>query len=146
MSIKIKIFKFENNENKFTEEIEQDLNIKFIDFKKNLLEKYFPENNVLEINNITERVYKDYGLSFFNLGVLPSTNDNYLLSKFTIPERTFSFLIKGSNQEKKKFNYKENKNKLNQLPKIMNFNKYKDKDPNEKKEFIMDMNDFPPLG
>ena len=145
MSVKIKIFKFVNNENKFIEEINQDLNIKFIDFKKKLLEKYFPENNFLEINNISERVFKDYGLLFFNLGVLPSTNDNYLLSKFTIPERTFSFLIKGSNQEKKEFNHQDNKNKLNQLPKIMNFNKYQEKNTNNK-EFVMDLNEFPPLG
>ena len=138
MSIKINLYIQKNNTNCLIETIEQDLNVKIIDLKKNLLNKYFPENNHLTLTNITDRVYKDYGLLFFNLGTLPITNDNYYLNKFTIPDRTFSFLMEGTNIE-----IKEN----NHLPKILNFNKYKEKDlNNQKQEFVLDNNDFPPLG
>ena len=138
MSIKINLYINKNNINCLIETIEQNINVKIIDFKKNLLNKYFPENNQLTLTNITDRVYKDYGLLFFNLGLLPITNDNYYLNKFTIPDRTFSFLMEGTTIEIKKNNH---------LPKILNFNKYKEKDlNNQKQEFVLDNNDFPPLG
>ena len=138
MSIKINLYINKNNINCLIETIEQNLNVKIIDFKKNLLNKYFPENNQLTLTNITDRVYKDYGLLFFNLGLLPITNDNYYLNKFTIPDRTFSFLMEGTTIEIKQNNH---------LPKILNFNKYKEKDlNNQKQEFVLDNNDFPPLG
>lgn len=138
MSIKINIYILKKNEEALVETINQDLNIKIIDFKNQLLSKYFPENNYLEINNITERVYKDYGMLFFDKGILPETNDNYLLSKFTIPNRTFSFLIHGKNIEKKISNQVQNKQ-------YISFNKYKPKDPNEPEPFILKEEDFPPL-
>ena len=138
MSIKINIYILKKKEEVLVETINQDLNIKIIDFKNQLLSKYFPENNYLEINNITERVYKDYGMLFFDKGILPETNDNYLLSKFTIPDRSFSFLIYGKNIEKKISNQIQNKQ-------YVSFNKYKPKDPNEPEPFILKEEDFPPL-
>ena len=72
MSITIHIYKQNENENEneneniLLETIEQNLSIKMIEFKNNLLKKYFPENNFLEIYNNTERIYKDYGLLFFD--------------------------------------------------------------------------------
>ena len=144
MSIQINIYILKDNTNCLLETINQNLNIKFIDFKKNLLNKYFPDKNNLIINNITERIYKDYGLLFFNLGLLPTTNDNYYLSKFTIPNRTFSFLIEGNNIEIK--NKEIKKSNLNNEIKKLNFNKYKEKISNEKNEFILNNDDFPPLG
>lgn len=138
MSIKINIYILKKNEEALVETINQDLNIKIIDFKNQLLSKYFPENNYLEINNITERVYKDYGMLFFDKGILPETNDNYLLSKFTIPNRTFSFLISSKKVEKKISNQVQNKQ-------YVSFNKYKPKDPNEPEPFILKEEDFPPL-
>jgi len=137
MSITTKIYIKKDNEECLVETLQQDLNVKLIDFKNQLLKKYFPENNYLEITNINERVYKDYGLLFFELGLLPSTNDNYLLSKFTIPNRTFSFLIHGINEEKKVF----------KQPTRINFNKYS----NQKNEvhqqvgYVYKEEDFPPL-
>lgn len=138
MSIKINIYILKKNEEALVETINQDLNVKIIDFKNQLLSKYFPENNYLEINNITERVYKDYGMLFFDKGILPETNDNYLLSKFTIPNRTFSFLISSKKVEKKISNQVQNKQ-------YVSFNKYKPKDPNEPEPFILKEEDFPPL-
>ena len=142
MSIQINIYILKDNTNCLLETINQNLNIKFIDFK-NLLNKYFPDKNNLIIN-ITERIYKDYGLLFFNLGLLPTTNDNYYLSKFTIPNRTFSFLIEGNNIEIK--NKEIKKSNLNNETKKLNFKKYKEKDFNDKNEFILNNDDFPPLG
>lgn len=138
MSIKINIYILKKNEECLIETIEQNLDLKMIEFKDNLLKKYFPENNYLEINNITERVYKDYGMLFFDKGILPETNDNYLLSKFTIPNRTFSFLISSKKVEKKISNQVQNKQ-------YVSFNKYKPKDPNEPEPFILKEEDFPPL-
>lgn len=139
MSIKINIYKLNKNEESLIDTIEQDLNIKMIDFKNQLLAKYFPENNYLEINNITERVYKDYGMLFFDKGILPNTNDNYMLNKFTIGNRTFSFLINGKTVEKK-----NNENNTKKTP-FTNFNKYKPKNPDEPAPFILKDEDFPPL-
>lgn len=139
MSIKINIYKLNKNEKSLVDTIEQDLNIKMIDFKNQLLAKYFPENNYLEINNITERVYKDYGMLFFDKGILPNTNDNYMLNKFTIGNRTFSFLINGKTIEKK-----SNDNNIKKTP-FTNFNKYKPKNPDEPEPFILKDEDFPPL-
>ena len=136
MSIKINIYILKKNEECFIETIEQNLDLKMIEFKDNLLKKYFPENNYLEINNITERVYKDYGMLFFDKGILPDTNDYYLLNKFTTPNRTFSFLINGKNIEKKNITKK---------PVNINFNRYKPKDENEPEPFVFKEEDFPPL-
>lgn len=137
MSITTKIYIRKDNEECLVETLQQDLNVKLIDFKNQLLKKYFPENNYLEITNINERVYKDYGLLFFELGLLPSTNDNYLLSKFTIPNRTFSFLIQGINEEKKVF----------KQPTRLNFNKYNNKKNEVPQQvgYIYKEEDFPPL-
>ena len=137
MSIKINIYKLNKNEESLIDTIDQDLNIKMIDFKNQLLAKYFPENNYLEINNITERVYKDYGMLFFDKGILPDTNDNYMLNKFTISNRTFSFLINGKTIEKKNNNLEKKS--------FINFNKYKPKNPDEPEPFILKDEDFPPL-
>ena len=48
--------------------------------------------NYLDFENISERVYKDYGKLFFEKGLLPRTIDNYSLQDFTIEGRDFSFL------------------------------------------------------
>lgn len=143
MSITLHIYKQnENNENEqvLLETIQQDLSIKMIDFKSSLLKKYFPENNYLEIYNNTERIYKDYGLLFFDKGLLPDTNDNYLLSKFTIPIRTFTFLIKGTNVEKKII--KPIKKNINLHKKYNNYTN----EPQKEQGYVFNEDDFPALG
>lgn len=138
MSITTKIYIKKNNEECLVETFEQNLNVKITDFKNQLLKKYFPENNYLQLTNINERVYKDYGLLFFELGLLPSTNDNYLLSKFTTPNRTFSFLIQGINEEKKVF----------KQPTRINFNNKYSNQKNEVPQqvgYVYKEEDFPSL-
>jgi hypothetical protein len=144
MSIKINIYILKKNEESLVDTITQELNIKMLDLKNILLQKYFPENNYLEINNITDRVYKDYGLLFFDKGKLPDTNDNYFLSKFTIPDRTFSFLINGKTIEKTITTLNPQKSNINQN-KSFNFNKYKERNPNEPQPFVFNEEDFPAL-
>ena len=136
MSITIKIYK--DNENNFIKSYEQNLNIKIIDFKNILLKDFFPDYNYLELYNITERIYKDYGLLFFEKGLLPDTIDHYELNKFTISNRIFSFLIKAKNVEKKK---------NLQKPRYFDTNRYRNNNNNNnnKNEFVFNEDDFPTL-
>jgi hypothetical protein len=77
-----------------------NLNIKIIDIKKEILKKTFNnEYNYLDLENVTERVYKDFGKLFFDKGILPSTIDNYKLEEFTNDNRTFSFIALPKNIE-----------------------------------------------
>ena len=149
MSITIHIYKQNENENEniLLETIEQNLSIKMIEFKNNLLKKYFPENNFLEIYNNTERIYKDYGLLFFDKGLLPDTNDNYLLSKFSIPIRTFTFTIKGINVEKKKQTPVIEKKNLNLHKKYRSYGNEGNEGYETKKEegYVYNEEDFPAL-
>jgi hypothetical protein len=57
-----------------------DLKVKIIDIKNIILKELFNnEYNSLDLENINERVYKDFGKLFFDKGLLPSTIDNYKL-------------------------------------------------------------------
>ena len=87
---------------------------------------------------ITERIYKDYGLLFFEKGLLPDTIDHYELNKFTISNRIFSFLIKAKNVEKKK---------NLQKPRYFDTNRYRNNNNNNnnKNEFVFNEDDFPTL-
>lgn len=125
-----------------------NLNEKIIDIKNKILKNTFKnEFNNIDFENITERVYKDYGKLFFDKGLLPATIDNYKLSEFTNENRTFSFITIPKNIQVvskiiknnetpilKKYNQQNNQN--NQ--------KYNDKKEN-KSEFIFNIDDFPPL-
>jgi len=105
------IFKvFKNSEEESNSKIIEDkeyvcnLDENIIDIKNRILKGSFPESkfNYLNIENITERVYKDYGKLFFDLGLVPSTVDNYKLEQFTNENRVFSFLCIPCNIEIKK--------------------------------------------
>ena len=114
---------------------------KIIDIKKELLNDIFNNKfNYLNLENITERVYKDYGKLFFDKGLLPETIDNYKLLEFTNEDRTFSFLALPKNieiQQTKKINSEDNF-----LKKIIKEDRKKE-NHNEFKYFD---DDFPPLG
>jgi len=86
-----------------------NINEKIIDIKNKILKDTFNNKfNSLDLENITEKVYKDYGKLFFDKGLIPSTIDNYKLSEFTIDNRIFSFIVNGKNIEKNKsYNKKE---------------------------------------
>lgn len=120
------------NENNITSEdktYEFNLNEKIIDIKKKILKTTFNDTfNFLDLENITERVYKDYGKLFFDKGLLPPTIDNYKLSEFTTENRTFSFLASAKTVEI----LRNDRPRFTQNKKSNN-------------EFIYNENDFPPL-
>jgi hypothetical protein len=114
---------------------------KIIDIKKELLNDIFNNKfNYLNLENITERVYKDYGKLFFDKGLLPETIDNYKLLEFTNEDRTFLFLALPQNVELKQS--KKNNSEDNFLKKIIKEERKK----GNNNEFKYFEDDFPPLG
>ncbi len=144
MSIQIKLFMYNNNDISFCKEITISLDKTICELKNEILNTLnLTEFNDVQINNISERVYKDYGLLFFDKGFLPNNIDNFKLERFTLKDRCFSFIINGINI-----------NKNNSLPKIAPknlFNKYKNnkQEMNDKStkqgSFNYNEEEFPPL-
>lgn len=125
---------------KFIKEYYFDLNQKIIDIKKIILkDTYDNEYNDLDFENISDRIYKDFGKLFFDKGFLPNTIDNYKLDQFTNDNRTFSFIIHPKNIDNIKMNNINHNNSF--LKKMIKEEKMK-----KNNEFIIDDDDFPPLG
>jgi len=151
-SVEFKIYKKENETNTYLKTYVFELNKKIIDIKNIIINDFFKgQYNYVELTNITDRVYKDYGLLFFDKGLIPSINDNYILEKFTIPNRTFSFVVEALNKEIKS---NSNKRKLTiDTDNINNnysnkySNRYNDKNntTNSNNDFFIKEEDFPPL-
>ena len=140
-SVIFKIFKIENNERKFVKDYYFDINMKIVDIKNNILSDcYNNDYNSLDLENITVKVYKDFGKLFFEKGLLPISIDNYKLSDFTIENRTFEFVVYGKNVQKKEIEKK--KNNINLLQKNIN-KEYKNNKIS--KEFVIIEEDFPAL-
>jgi len=139
-SVVFKIFILnKNNEQEFYKDYILTLNLKISEIKKQIANDISNgENDYVHLENITERIYKDFGKLFFEKGQLPITLDNYKLEQFTNGNRTFSFIatigvlpktiIKKANIENstlKKLIQEERKNKTD--------------------EFIFYNDEFPPL-
>ena len=118
-----------------------NLNEKIIDIKNKILNELFDNKfNTLDMENITEKVYKDFGKLFFDKGMLPMTIDKYKLSEFTIGNRIFSFLVIPKNVEIK-VTIKHNDDKdLGFLKKMIK----EDMKKTSNSKFVYDI-DFPPL-
>lgn len=103
------------------------------------------EYNYLDFENISERVYKDYGKLFFDKGHLPRTIDNYSLQDFTIEGREFLFLcIPTIICEKPKLI----SNNLRKKAKIESTHRNQKKEYSQQKKinnFVFNEDDFPPL-
>lgn len=126
----------ENNESIEDKEYIFNLNEKIIDIKNKILKDTFKNKyNNLEMTNITEKVYKDYGKLFFEKGLLPSTINNYKLSEFTNENRVFSFLVKGVNIQIEK-NIKKESDFIKKIIK---------EDRKKSNDFMIYDDDFPPL-
>jgi hypothetical protein len=113
------------------------LNEKIIDIKNKILKDTFNnEYNYLDLENITSRTYKDYGKLFFDIGLLPSTIDNYRLSEFTNEGREFLFIGLPKNiLIEKKIN-----NNIDVIKKII-----KEDRKQSSNEFVYYADEFPPL-
>ena len=134
---------------------------KIIDVKKNILDYYNKNNennekyNYIELENITAKIYKDYGKLFFDKGILPSSNDNYKLENFTIVDDnriyTFNAVLKNIEQQNKELEKKfedinNSNNKYNKNNKNKYDNKYNEnRNTFKKEEFVFREEDFPPL-
>ena len=150
-TVEFKLYKKENNTNIYLHTYVFDLNTKIIDIKNTIINDFFKDQyNYIELTNITERVYKDYGLMFFDKGLIPSINDNYTLEKFTISNRTFSFIVEASNKElisntnKRKLS-SNNQSNNNYSNKYSNRFNNSERTNNTKTEFFIKDEDFPPL-
>jgi hypothetical protein len=140
----------ENNENIKDKEYIFKLSDKIIDVKNKILKDTFKNNyNQLNMVNITEKIYKDYGKLFFDKGLLPSTINNYKLSEFTNEGRTFSFIVIGLTVEKDpnivlstclNTNTKKDTKKSGDFLKKIIKNNRKNND-----EFVLYDDEFPPL-
>jgi hypothetical protein len=126
----------ENSTNIEDKEYIFNLNDKIMDIKNKILADTFNNKyNSLDMTNITDRVYKDFGKLFFDKGLLPLTIDNYKLSEFTIGDRTFLFLVSGKNTVK-----------INDVKKDCKFIQKIIKEDRKKDEgFVFFDDDFPPL-
>jgi len=134
MERNIVIFKIYVN-NDMEKEYSFNTSDKIIDIRNKVLNDIFNNShNYLEMENITERIYKDYGKLFFDIGILPTSIDNYILSQFTNDNRTFSFRVTPIN-----LNIMKPKKDGSFLKKIIKENKEKNG------EFIFDDDDFPIL-
>lgn len=142
--------KGDNNENIFFKDYVIGLNQKIIDIKNIILNEINEKNketasnlseqfNSLEMINITDRIYKDFGKLYFEKGVMPDTIENYKLEQFTNGNRIFSFMVSGKNVKK----IVQNKNETSILKKIIREEREYVK--NTKKEFCLYDDDFPPL-
>jgi len=146
-SVNILVFLSENSDKNLFKEYVFKLDKKIIDVKNSILEDLKSKSNTMnlskdnynyiDLDNITEKIYKDFGKLFFSNGVLPIIFDNYKLSEFTIENRTFHFLAipKVNNINNKQFSKPSGV-----LKKVIH------EQNNKKNEFVFDNNDFPPLG
>ena len=128
-----------NKEQEFYKDYILTLNLTISEIKKQIANDISNgENDYVHLENVTERIYKDFGKLFFEKGQLPITLDNYKLEQFTNGNRTFSFIasigvlpkiiIKKENIENstlKKLIQEERKNKTD--------------------EFVFYNDEFPPL-
>jgi hypothetical protein len=139
------LFKIYNKENIFFKEYFIQLDEKIINIKNmilNDLNEIDSSNfNKLEMNNITERIYKDFGKLFFDKGTVPDTIDNYKLLQLTNGNRTFSFTINGKNIINNVVQKKNDEPYV--LKRIIKEDREKRQKDNN--EFYYDADDFPPL-
>ena len=145
-TVLFKIYKIETNkEHIFFKEYVIQLDEKIINIKNMILNDLNQNDstnfNKLEMNNITERIYKDFGKLFFDKGLVPDTIDNYKLVQLTNGNRTFSFNVNGKNIINNIVEKKKNESTI--LKRIIKEDREKRQKDNN--EFYYDIDDFPPL-
>ena len=145
-TVLFKIYKVEDNkENIFFNDFFIKLDEKIINIKNMILNELNQNDstnfNKLEMNNITERIYKDFGKLFFYKGIVPDTIDNYKLVQLTNGNRTFSFTVTGKNIINNIVEKKKNESTV--LKRIIKEDRERRQKDN--KDFCYYDDDFPPL-
>ena len=137
------IYKLENNQKVFLKKYNYSLDKTILELKNEIIKDFYQNQfNYINFMNITEKVYKDYGLLFFDKGLISAINDNYPLNKFSIPNRVFSFLIEPIQLETKKRELNnENKPKFKSRRYELKNSNYHSNDKN----YVFNEDDFPPL-
>ena len=129
--------------------IYNDLRTKIIDIKTEIFND-FPKDgfNYVDLEYVSDRIYKEIGKYSFNYGIFPRTMDNTRLSNYTDGNKTFHFFIHYSKNEVVVNN--ENNRRIN-----LSFIKKEDdendiKQPTQQAINLFDSNNyetnFPPLG
>tara|TARA_B110000037_G_C17010878_1_gene461237 strand:- start:110 stop:565 length:456 start_codon:yes stop_codon:yes gene_type:complete len=140
------IYKRDNTENAFLKTYQFELKQTVLDVKKTILNEFYKDQfNYADLINITEKVYKDYGLLFFDKGIISSINDNYSLDKLTIGNREFTFLIEPSNKELTK-RVRDNNTNTQFQNKRTSYENSRFPKNNISNEYVFSEDDFPPLG
>jgi len=76
-----------------------DEDIRFIDLKKFILKKYVnitddkKECKYIDLENINEKITKNFGKMYFEKGILPRVFDNFNISKFMDNNEEINFKI-----------------------------------------------------
>jgi hypothetical protein len=124
-----------------------DLTTKIIDIKKQIFND-FPRTdfNYIDLEYVSDRVYKEIGKYSFNYGIFPRTMDNTKLSNYTDGNKTYHFFINYCNNDVAVNN--ENNRKIN-----LSFIKKDDDEETQQTATIVNLFDsnkydsnFPPLG
>ena len=128
-----------------------NLTTKIIDIKKEIFND-FPKDgfNYIDLEYVSERIYKEIGKYSFNYGIFPRTMDHTRLSNYTDGNKTYHFFIHYSNNEVVVNN--ENNRKIN-----LSFIKKEEDEENEVRhqptQQVINLfdsnnydNNFPPLG
>jgi len=141
-TVLFKIYKLnDNKEQEFFKDYYFTLNENISDIKRTIaLELSDGKNNYITLENITERIYKDFGKLFFEKSVIPMTVDNYKLEQFTNEGREFSFIAEISDNQPKKIIKNTAQNST--IKKLIEEDR-KLKNPDSGYVFFDD--DFPPL-
>ena len=145
-TVLFKIYKVGNNKEKiFFKKYVIKKNKKIINIKNMILNDLNQNDssnfNKLEMNNITERIYKDFGKLFFDKGVVPDTIDNYKLLQLTNGNRTFLFTVNGKSIINNIVEKKKDESTV--LKRIIKEDKERRQKDN--KDFCYYEDDFPPL-
>jgi hypothetical protein len=145
-TVLFKIYKLgTNKEHIFLKEYVIQLDEKIINIKNMILNELNQNDssnfNKLEMNNITERIYKDFGKLFFDKGIVPDTIDNYKLLQLTNGNRTFSFTVNGKNIINNIVEKKKDESTV--LKRIIKEDR--ERRQNDNKDFCYYEDDFPPL-
>ncbi len=104
MSIKVLVYRKGTDglkEEDSLEEFSFPLEMMIYDMKDDIMWKMYCGDRALqlegkfylEIENITGRVYKDFGKLFFDKGLLPKTIDNFPIKKMSSANREYIFMV-----------------------------------------------------